>query len=61
MLSAEIVAGALALAMCIRLCPAHAIRVELQYRLMSTRLLGSADSLQRRMASLVLGTPQMSQ
>jgi lipopolysaccharide exporter len=54
-LSVEIVAGAIMLALCIRVCPAPAVRAELQSRLTFARLLGPPDARRRRVASLVLG------
>ena len=54
-LAAEITAGALALALCIRVCPAPAIRAELRSRLASAGLLGPSHGRRRRVASLVLG------
>jgi O-antigen/teichoic acid export membrane protein len=57
LLAAEITAGALALALCIRVCPAPAIRAELQFRLASAGLLGPPDGRRRRAARLVLGRP----
>lgn len=56
-LAAEITAGALALALCIRVCPAPAIRAELHHRLASAGLLGPPDGRRRRAVSLVLGPP----
>ena len=56
-LGMEIVAGALALAVCIRVCPTPAIRTELQLRLAPAGLLGPPDGRRRRVASLVLGRP----
>ena len=55
LLATEIMVGALALALCIRVCPTPAIRAELQFRLAATRLLGPPRSRRRRAASLVLG------
>jgi O-antigen/teichoic acid export membrane protein len=55
LLVAEIVAAALALAQCIRVCPTPSIRAELQYRLAAADLLGPPRSRRRRAASLVLG------
>jgi hypothetical protein len=57
-LAAEIVAGALALAVCIRLCPTPWIRTELRYRLVSARLLGPLDGRGWRVTSLVVGRPE---
>jgi lipopolysaccharide exporter len=57
LLAAEITAGALALALCVRVCPVPAIRVELWYRLASSGLLGPPGGRRQRAASLVLGRP----
>ncbi|NMO90291.1 lipopolysaccharide biosynthesis protein [Actinomycetospora sp. TBRC 11914] len=54
-LAAEMTAGALALALCIRLCPVPAVRAQIQYRLASAGLLGPSHRRRRRVASLVLG------
>jgi lipopolysaccharide exporter len=54
-LSVEVVAGAIALALCIRVCPAPAVRTELRFRLSSAHLLGPPGARRRRVASLVLG------
>jgi O-antigen/teichoic acid export membrane protein len=54
-LTAEMAVGALALALCIRVCPASDIRAELRLRLASARLLGSPDSRLRWVSSIVLG------
>ena len=51
----EITAGALALAVCVRLYPAPAVRPDLWYRLASIRLLGPPRRRPRRAAALVLG------
>ena len=56
-LAAEIVVGALALVLCIRVCPAPAVRAELWFRLESAGLLGPPDGRRRRVASLVVGPP----
>jgi lipopolysaccharide exporter len=56
-LAVEITAGALALALCIRKCPAPAVRAELQYRLATAGLLGPPGGRRRRAARLVLGRP----
>ncbi len=56
-LAAEIVVGALALVLCIRVCPAPVVRAELWFRLESAGLLGSPDGRRRRVASLVVGPP----
>jgi O-antigen/teichoic acid export membrane protein len=54
---AEAVAGALALALCIRFCPLPAIRSELWMRLTAAGVLGEVGGLRRRLPSLVLGPP----
>jgi O-antigen/teichoic acid export membrane protein len=54
---AEAAAGALALALCIRLCPLPAIRSELWMRLDAAGVLGEVGGRRRRLASLVLGPP----
>jgi lipopolysaccharide exporter len=54
-LAAEMFVGALALALCIRLCPLPAIRRELSLRLDAADLLGAAGGLRWRLARLVLG------
>ena len=56
LLAAEIMAGALALALCIRVCPTPAIRTELQFRLASAGLLGPSHGRRRRLALLLLGS-----
>jgi hypothetical protein len=53
--AAELAAGALALALCIRFCPLPGIRRELRMRLDAGGLLGGAGGLRRRMAPLVVG------
>jgi hypothetical protein len=53
----EAVAGALALALCIRFCPLPAIRSELWMRLTAAGVLGEAGGLRWRLASPVLGPP----
>ena len=55
---AEVVAGALALVLAVRVCPLPAARRELWLRLTAAGLLGSADRLRRRLAPLVLGRQQ---
>jgi O-antigen/teichoic acid export membrane protein len=55
---AEVVAGALALVLAVRVCPLPAARRELWLRLTAAGLLGSADGLRRRLAPLVLGRQQ---
>jgi lipopolysaccharide exporter len=57
LLAVEIMAGTLALALCIRGGPTPAVRAELQYRLASAGLLGPPDGRRRRAARLVLGRP----
>jgi len=52
---AEAVAGALALALCIRFCPFPAIRNELWMRLRAAGMVGRAKGLRYRLLSLVLG------
>jgi lipopolysaccharide exporter len=54
-LAAEITAGALALAVCVRVCPVPAVRTEIQYRLASAGLLGPSRPRRQCVASLVLG------
>jgi hypothetical protein len=54
-LAVDITAGVLALALCIRFCPAPAIRAELRSRLASADLLGPPDCRRQRAVSLVLG------
>lgn len=54
-LAAEMCVGALALALCIRLCPLTAIRRELRLRLEAAGLLGARGGWRRRLAPLVLG------
>jgi lipopolysaccharide exporter len=56
LLAAEIMAGALALALCIRVCPTPAVRAELRFRLASAGLLGPSHGRRRRLALLVLGS-----
>jgi hypothetical protein len=56
--AAEVVAGALALVLAVRVCPLPAARRELWLRLTAAGLLGSADGLRRRLAPLVLGRQQ---
>ena len=56
--AAEVVAGALALALCVRVCPLPAVRRELWLRLTAAGLLGGAGGLRWRLAPLVLGRPQ---
>jgi lipopolysaccharide exporter len=56
-LAAEIAAGALGLALCVRLGPLPAIRRELGMRLEEAGVLGRAGGLRRRLAQLVLGRP----
>jgi O-antigen/teichoic acid export membrane protein len=54
----EVVAGALALALCVRVCPLAAVRRELWLRLAAAGLLGAVGGLRWRLAPLVLGRPQ---
>jgi lipopolysaccharide exporter len=56
-LVAEVGAGALALALCIRFCPLPAVRSELWMRLAAAGVLGEVGGLRWRVASLVLGPP----
>jgi O-antigen/teichoic acid export membrane protein len=56
-LTVQITAGALALAFCIRVCPAPAVRAELWLRLVSAELLGASDGWRWRLGRLVLGKP----
>jgi lipopolysaccharide exporter len=53
-----VVAGALALALCVRVCPLAAVRRELWLRLAAAGLLGAVGGLRWRLAPLVLGRPQ---
>jgi lipopolysaccharide exporter len=59
-LAVQITAGALALAFCIRVCPAPSVRADLWLRLVSAGLLGSFGGWRWRMARLVLGKPDPS-
>jgi O-antigen/teichoic acid export membrane protein len=54
-LAAQITAGALALALCIRICPAPDVRAELWLRLVSAGLLGAPGRWRWHLARLVLG------
>jgi O-antigen/teichoic acid export membrane protein len=56
--AAELVAGALALTLCIRLCPVPGIRRELRMRLDAAGVLGGAGGWRRRLAPLVVGRPE---
>ena len=56
--AAEVVAGALALVLAVRVCPLPAVRRELWLRLTAAGLLGATDGLRRRLARLVLGRQQ---
>ena len=56
--AAEVVAGALALVLAVRVCPLPAVRRELWLRLTAAGLLGATDGLRRRLAPLVLGRQQ---
>jgi hypothetical protein len=58
LLGAEIAAGALALALCVRFSPLPAVREELWMRLDAAGVLGAAAGPRRRLASLALGRPQ---
>jgi O-antigen/teichoic acid export membrane protein len=53
--AAELIAGALALTLCIRFCPMPATRRELGIRLAASDLLGGVGSLRWRLATLLLG------
>lgn len=53
-LAGEIAAGALALVLCIRLCPVSGVRADLWLRLANAGLLGPPDGRRQRVASLVL-------
>jgi O-antigen/teichoic acid export membrane protein len=53
--AADLAAGALALALCIRFCPLPGIRRELRMRLDAAGVLGGAGGLRRRLAPLVVG------
>ena len=55
--AAEVVAGTLALAVCVRVCPMPAIRHELWLRLTAAGLLGAAAGLRWRLTPLALGRP----
>ena len=59
-LMVQITAGALALAFCIRMCPAPAVRAELWLRLVSAGLLGASAGWRWRLARLILGKPDQS-
>jgi polysaccharide transporter, PST family len=54
----ELAAGALALALCIRLCPLPDIRRELRMRLEAAGMLGDAGGLHWRLTALVVGRPE---
>jgi hypothetical protein len=54
---AEVGAGALALALCIRFCPLPDVRRELWLRLAAAGALGGVDGRRWRLAPLVLGRP----
>jgi lipopolysaccharide exporter len=56
--AAELAAGALALTLCIRLCPLPGIRRELRMRLEAASVLGGAGGLRRRLMPLVVGRPE---
>jgi lipopolysaccharide exporter len=53
--AAELAAGALMLALCVRFCPLPGIRRELRMRLDSAGVLGSTGGWRRRLAQLVVG------
>ena len=55
--AAEVVAGTLALTVCVRVCPLPAVRHELWLRLTAAGLLGAAGELRWRLAPLALGRP----
>jgi hypothetical protein len=55
----EVAAGALALALCVRFSPLPAVRDELWMRLTAAGVLGEAAGPRRRLASLVLGRPEL--
>jgi hypothetical protein len=57
--AAEVVAGAIALSLCIRFCPLPAIRRELRLRLTEAGALGGVGSLRGRLAPLVIGQPDV--
>jgi len=54
----ELAAGALALALCVRLCPLPDLRRELRMRLEAAGVLGDAGGLRQRLAPLVVGRPE---
>jgi hypothetical protein len=56
--AAEVVAGAVALVLCLRVCPLPAVRRELWLRLAAAGLLGAVGGRRWRLAPLVLGKPQ---
>ena len=58
-LAVQITAGALALAICIRVCPTRDVRAELWLRLTSAGLLGAAGGRRSQLARLVLGKPEL--
>jgi O-antigen/teichoic acid export membrane protein len=58
-LAVQIIAGALALAICIRFCPVADARAELWLRLTSAGLLGAATGWRSLLARLVLGKQQL--
>ena len=57
-LAAEVAAGALGLALCVRLGPLPTVRRELGMRLEEAGVLGGAGGRRRRLAGLVLGRPE---
>jgi hypothetical protein len=58
-LGAEAGAGALALALCVRFCPLPTVRSELWMRLTAAGVVGAAGGRRWRLASLVLGPPEL--
>jgi lipopolysaccharide exporter len=58
-LGAEAGAGGLALALCIRFCPLPTVRSELWMRLTAADVVGAAGGPRWRLASLVLGPPEL--
>jgi O-antigen/teichoic acid export membrane protein len=56
--AAELAAGTLALALCIRFCPLPGIRRELRMRLDAAGVLGGAGGWRQRLAPLVVGRPE---
>jgi O-antigen/teichoic acid export membrane protein len=60
LLTVQITAGALSLALCIRVCPVPDVRAELWLRVVSAGLLGAVGGGRWRLARLVLGKPDQS-